>query len=176
MPTTVKVLLQLAGRLKDLQRSLMSRLAEPQQAPGSTAYSYAPQPQMPYAQACQSAAEVSEADVQAALARFDAAGAACAPAREALAGYYVAHNTFFRGDISAARAALDAVWRRFPAKDGVWHGMNSPPGSMYGLPVAYYGLQMLETIVQVRAQASHSGRYVRSTLLRRLESSIPHHA
>lgn len=156
MPPTVKVLLQLVGRLKDLQRSLMSRIAEPQQAPGSTAFSYAPQ-QKPYAEACQSAAGVPEADVQAALARCDAAGAACAPAREALAGYYAAHNTFFRGDIAAARAALDAVWRRFPAKDGMWHGMNSPPGSMYGLPVAYYGLQMLETIVQVRAQASHSG-------------------
>lgn len=73
-----------------------------------------------------------------------------------------------RGDLAGAAATLEAVWRETPPGDPAWGRLfDAGDGANLGAPVAYYGLRMLQDVIDHRGvdPGPDMSRPVRLTVL-----------
>ncbi len=67
---------------------------------------------------------------------------------EALTAFIEAEDAIVAGDYTEAKTLIDAVFAAHPKGDNQWWGVfNDVNGSNTGTPHAYYGLRMMEDIV-----------------------------
>lgn len=77
-------------------------------------------------------------------------GAFAEPVPSALEALLLAEDDVDAGDLSAAEERVEAVFAAWPYDDAGWY-TPAPDGLNLGSPVAYYGLRMLEHIIDAGA-------------------------